>query len=254
LSQAQLSGVRFEEKLGEPIPLNVAFTDEQNRAGRLSDLIGGKPAVLLFVDYTCDNTCGTAANALSAALRDSKLAPGREYSALVVGVDPTDMPSAARTMKRERLGDDDASRAMRFLTGSPEGTQALMAAAGVHVVYDAQRDLYAHPLGVVVVAPDGRVSRYLPGAAVNPSDLRQALVEASRNGIGVATDRLRSVCYSWNSAAGSYVLSPPIMAMAGGIGGVTVLFGGVALVLRLLRRQVHRPKPHRYPVSTRHHA
>jgi protein SCO1/2 len=212
-------------------------------------MIGGRPAVLLFVDYTCDNTCGTAANALAAALRESKLAPGRDYSALVIGVDPVDMPSTARTMKRERLGDDEASRRMRFLTGSPEGTQALMAAAGVHVVYDEQRDLYAHPLGVVVVAADGKISRYLPGVAVNPADLRQALVEASRNQIGSATDRLRSICYSWNATAGSYALSMPIMAMAGGIGGATVLFGGIALALRLLWRHLHRPKPHRYRVS-----
>ena len=243
LSQVELGGVRFEEKLGETLPLNTAFTDEQNKAGRLADMIGGRPAVLLFVDYTCDNTCGTAANALAAALRESKLVSGREYTALVIGVDPTDIPSTARTMKRERLGDDEASRAMRFLTGSPEGTRALMAAAGIHVVYDAQRDLYAHPLGVVVVAADGMVSRYLPGAAVAPTDLRQALVEASQNRVGTPTDRLRSVCYSWNPATGSYVLAPPIMAMAGGLGGATVLFGGIALALRALRRSVHTPKP-----------
>jgi protein SCO1/2 len=245
LRQAELNEVRFEEQLGEKIPLDAGFTDEKGKAGRLAELIGGKPAVLLFVDYTCDNTCGTAAVALAAALRESKLAPGKEYSALVIGVDPTDMPSTARTMKRERLGDDEASKSIRFLVGTPEGTKALMTAAGVHVVYDEQRDLYAHPLGFVVVTGGGTVSRYLAGAAVNAADLRQALVEASQNTIGTATDRLRSVCYSWSAATGSYVVSPPIMA--GSLGGATLLFGGIALALRQGRRHSHGAK--RLPAS-----
>jgi protein SCO1/2 len=246
LRQAELSGVRFEERIGEEIPLDVAFTDEQGKAGRLAELMGGRPTVFLFVDYSCDNTCGTSAAALAAALRGSKLAPNKDHAVFIVGVDPTDMPSTARTMKRERLADDETSRSMRFLVGSPEGTKALMTAAGVHVVYDAQRDLYAHPLGAVVVTGDGKVSRYLPGSAIDAADLRQALVEAGQNKMGTPTDRLRSICYSWDSATGSYVFSMPVLA--GGLGGATLLFGGIALALRHGRRHSNHAKPH-HPVQ-----
>ena len=65
-------------------------------------------------------------------------------------------------------------------------------------------DQFAHGAALMVLTPSGRVSRYLYGFEYNPRDVRLALVEASANKIGNATDAILLLCYHYDPVTGKY--------------------------------------------------
>jgi protein SCO1/2 len=59
---------------------------------------------------------------------------------------------------------------------------------------------------LIVLAPDGKIARYLYGLTFNPRDVRLSLVEASEGKIGTTVDRFILSCFRWNHANGTYQL------------------------------------------------
>src|SRR6185503_12026669 len=94
-----------------------------------------------------------------------------------------------------------------FLTGPESAVRKVADVAGFHYAYDMQQDQFAHPAMLVVLTPDGHISRYLYGFEYKGRDLRLALVEASANKIGSATDQLLLLCYHYDPVTGKYTRS-----------------------------------------------
>jgi protein SCO1/2 len=107
---------------------------------------------------------------------------------------------------------------------------SLTDALGYHYRYDAAADQFAHPAGALVLTSDGRVSRSLASLALNPTDLRLALVEAGGGRIGTFTDRLSLLCYGFDAAHGVY--TPAIARMLKVLAGLTVIgvLGSIAIL------------------------
>ena len=75
---------------------------------------------------------------------------------------------------------------------------------GYHYKYDAATDQFAHASGIMVLTPEGRLSRYFYGVEYAPRDVRLGLVEASQNKIGTAVDQILLFCYHYDPATGKY--------------------------------------------------
>ena len=75
---------------------------------------------------------------------------------------------------------------------------------------------FAHPSGVIVLTPDGRLARYMFGIEYGPRDLRLALVEASAGTLGTAVDTLLLYCYHYDPMTGRYGLPDHARAARGG--------------------------------------
>src|SRR5207245_11246031 len=93
-----------------------------------------------------------------------------------------------------------AAAASHFLTGSEPSIQRLTKAAGFRYVWDEPTKQFAHPTGIVVLTPEGRLARYLFGIEYGPRDLRLALVEASAGKVGSPVDPLLLYCYYYSPA------------------------------------------------------
>ena len=111
---------------------------------------------------------------------------------------------------------------------------------GVRYYYVKSRDEYAHPAVVFLLAPDGRITRYLYGVRFSPRDLRLGLLEASQGKIGSTLDRIILYCYHYDPTTGRY--SATTMNMVRVLGGLTVLLlgGSIAVMLWRERRQPQR--------------
>jgi protein SCO1/2 len=193
------------QRVGKDLPLATRLVDEDGGAVTLGRYFGEAPVVLVFGYYRCPTLCTTLMEAVLTSLSASNLAPDA-YRVVGIGIDPRETPGDA---KRKASAYRRAFGGMRIdlLTGSERETRALAAAAGVSYAYDARHAQYSHPLGFVVVSPDGRVSRYFAGVAFDPREARLALVEASDSKVGSLTDRIFLRCAHYDAAAGRYTLA-----------------------------------------------
>ncbi|MEZ0167416.1 SCO family protein [Microvirga sp. TS319] len=225
LTERDLSEVTLAPQPEARVPASLNFRDLSNRNMTLGEALAGRPALLIPVDYTCRSTCGPALSILEGALIQTGLQAGRDYRLIVVGIDPKDSSDDARAFVHARIGDDALLASISVLTGDPSAVRTLTASLGYRALYDAGKDQFAHPSGVVALLPDGRVSRVLSALALDPQDLRFALVESGEGRIGGMTDRLMLLCYGFDAVHGIYtpVISRVLQAACAGTLAVLML-------------------------------
>jgi len=196
--------------------------------------------VLIFAYYSCPMLCTQVINGLASALAVLSLEPGRDLEIVVVSFDPHDTPETAAAKKAgyleryQRPGTDAASH---FLTADQPSIERLTRAAGFRYVWDEPTRQFAHPSGVIVTTPDGRLARYLFGIEYGPRDLRFALVEASAGKVGSVVDTVLLYCYHYDPMTGRYGLV--IMRALRVAGAATVLALGAFVFIMVRREQRH---------------
>jgi len=233
-----LESVDYEQRLGNPLPRDAQFRDEQGRAVAIGDYLGGHPVVLVPAYYHCPMLCTLVLDGVVRALRGLG-SPALDIDVVVLGFDPAETPALAAERKASLLGKSDQPGRWHLLTGDETSIRAVTDAIGFRYAWDADNKQWAHPAGIVVVTPDGRVARYLFGIDYAPRDLRLAIVEASAGRLGSIVDRLLLFCYHYDPAAGAYgLVVMRIMRVAGALTAVAVA-GFVVLALRRERRALH---------------
>jgi len=203
-----LAGVGIDQKLDRQVPLDLTFRDEAGRTVPLSSFFSGrKPVILALVYYQCPMLCTMILNGVESSLKAVSFDPGRDFEVLSVSFDPKDTPQLAASKKQmylRRYGRPGTANGWHFLTGDEANIQALTSAVGFRYKYDAASGQFAHASGIMVLTPQGRLSRYLYGVEYAPRDVRLALVEASENKIGSPVDQLLLFCYHYDPATGKY--------------------------------------------------
>lgn len=222
--------IRIDQNLGGQLPMDLSLRDEEGRPVRLGDLFAGKPVVMTLAYARCPMLCGMVREGMAKGVRPLGMTPGREFTLLTISIDPketTEATAAARTAALKELSSDPklaeaaASGGWRFLSGDAAAVEALTTAAGFRYVYDPKSDQFAHSSGVMIVTPDGRLSRYLLGIEFAPRDLRLALVEASAGRIGTLADKLALLCLQYDPTTGHYGATIITVMRIGGV--LTVL-------------------------------
>ncbi len=232
-----LREIGWEQRLGERVPLDIPLRDETGRAVKLGDYFGRRPVVLALVYYECPMLCTLTLNGLTSAMSVLRFDLGREYEVVTVSFEPKETPALAAAKKAayvKRYKRPGAEAAWHFLTGDQEAIQRLTQTTGFRYKWDAATRQYAHPSGVVVLTPDGRLARYLYGIEYAPKDLRFALVEAAEGRIGTPVDSLALYCYQYDPATGSYGAAVMRLLRAG---AVLTLFGLCAFWAAMWRRE-----------------
>ncbi len=233
LTQMELARVAVAPPPDARAPLDLAFTEaEGERAVTLAAVAGGRPVLLLPVDYTCGNVCDPMLSLSAAALEATGLVAGRDYGFVLVGLDPRDDAAAARRMLAADLGAAPSPVRPRALVGTAAAVETLTRALGYGYVPDPGTDSIAHPAAAILLTPEGRVARILSPLALNGRDLRLALVEAGEGRTGSLGDRLALLCYGFDAARGIY--TPLVRRILAAAGVATVL--GIGLLVLLLAR------------------
>src|SRR5258706_1260845 len=151
--------------------------------------------------------CGEALAGLSSAMRLVKFDVGNEFDVITVSFDPRETPDMAAAKKKDyvaRYGRPNAAAGWHFLTGQPESINARTKVVGFQYQSDARSNQYAHATAIMVLTPQGRISRYFYGVDFPPKDLRMGLVGASQGKIGNAVDAVLLYCYHFNPQTGKY--------------------------------------------------
>jgi protein SCO1/2 len=220
--------------------------DERGRMVRLGDYFGKRPVVLVFAYYECPMLCAQVITGIAKTLNVLSLEPGHDFDFVTVSFDPRDTPTAAAAKKAlylERYTHPGADEASHFLSGTPAAIEQVTKAAGFRYVWDEVTGQFAHPTGVVVVTPDGRLARYIFGVEYGPRDLRLALVEASAGRIGSAVDALLLYCFHYDPMTGRYGLVIMRAIRLGGAATLLTLGGFIFVMLRRERARHRAPGP-----------
>ncbi|MGH7971104.1 MAG: SCO family protein, partial [Limisphaerales bacterium] len=161
-----LSQIRFDQRINAQVPLDLAFRDDMGRRVALSQYFDRKPVVLVLGYYQCPMLCTLVLNGLVAALEDVKWTAGTEFEVVDVSINPLETPPLAAAKKSTYLrsyGRAGAAAGWHFLTGDASSIKQLADMVGFHYAYDPVSKQYAHPSGVIVLTPKGKVSQYVFG-------------------------------------------------------------------------------------------
>ena len=232
---AQLQNVGFDPQLNAQIPLDLPFVDENGANVRLRDYFKQKPVVLAFVYYGCPILCNQVEQGVVGALRMLSFTPGRDYEVVFVSFDPRESPNMAAQKKNSALAHfrrPETASGWHFLTGTKESIDAATKAANFRYSFDAKNNLFAHASGIMLLTPDGRISRYFYGVEYPGRDMRLGLVDASAGKIGTPIDRALLFCYQYDPSTATYSTSILKIIRLGGILTVLCIVGGILIFRR----------------------
>lgn len=204
---AAVAEAGFDQRLDAALPLDLEFRDEAGETVRLGDLVRERPVLLSFNYFHCTDLCPLMLEQLAKTLGQLDLTLGEQYSVVTVSIDPAETTQEAAQKKQDLLalyGHAAPAGGWHFLLGAPTVLSVLAQAAGLRYSYDAGTKQYVHPLGLLVLTPQGRIARYLYGLDIPARDIRLALIEASQGQIGSPLDQVALLCYHYDPLSGTY--------------------------------------------------
>lgn len=232
----ELKNIGIVEHLGEPIDLNLTFTDETGATVPLKTYFDGKrPVVMTLAYYGCPNLCGLLLNGMTDTFKEMSWSTGQEFEYVNVSIDPKETPELAAQKKENFLKTYDrpaGAKGWHFLTGTEDNIKALAKQIGFSYFYDPDEKQYAHGSALYILTPDGKLSRYLFGVTFEPRDMRLGLLEATQGKIGNIVDHVLLYCYRYDPKSRKYSLFATRLLKLGA--GVTIvgIVGGILLLRR----------------------
>jgi protein SCO1/2 len=239
-----LKRVGIDQKLNQAIPLDLTFRDENGANVQLRQFFGQKPVILTLVYYNCPMLCTQVLNGVESSLKELSTDIGNQYDVVTISIDPTESHVLAKTKKEMYVGmygRPGAAQGWHFLTGDEPQIKQLADAVGFRYAYDPDTKQFAHASAIMLLTPEGKISRYFYGIQYPTRDLRLGLVEASEGKIGTPVDQVLLFCYHYDPATGKYGLLISHVIQAGG--ALTVLIMGIGMLI--LFRGEHYAPPQR---------
>jgi protein SCO1/2 len=198
--------------------------------------------------------CSMVMSSITSSLGLLSLDAGQDFEVVMISFDPRETPALAASRKEEylkRYSRAGAAAGWHFLTGDQPDIDRLTKAAGFRYVWDEETKQFAHPAGIIVLTPEGRLARYLFGLEFGARDLRLALVEASAGRIGSAIDSALLYCYHYDPMTGRYgFLVMRVLRIAG---AATVL-ALVSFIWIMIRREHSARSAQHSALSAQHSA
>lgn len=225
-----LQTVGIEQRLGEQLPLDAAFKDENGQTVKLGDYFNkGRPTILALVYYECPMLCNQVLNGLTGTLKGINLEAGKDFDVVAISFDAkefdkSDLAKNKKTGYLERYGRPGTENGWHFLTGEQASIDAVTKAVGFSYEWDERSNQFAHASAIMIATPEGKLSRYLYGIDYAPRDVRLGLVESAENKVGGVTEQLLLYCYHYDPSTGKYGFA--VLSVMRGAAIVTLLAMG----------------------------
>jgi protein SCO1/2 len=233
--------IGIDQKMGSQLPLNTPFLDENGEAVTLQKYFTGKPVVMNLIFYNCAGTCTMVLDGMIAGFKKTTdVQIGRDFEVVTVSIHPKETPELARNKKAaymKMLAANHNPNGWHFLTGRWESIQAVAKALGFRFTYDPVSDIISHPAGIMILAPNGQVSRYITGITYPGERITEA-VKAAQTGVIAAAEKKPILfgCLVFDPARGRYSLQ--ILGVIK-VAGVLTALGLAVAILRMVRRETH---------------
>ena len=228
--------VGIDQHLGEQVTLSLPVRDENGTVRTLGSYFGKRPVILVMAYYECPNLCTMVMNGVFAGIMPLSLVAGKDYDVVSVSINPHDSSVLAKAKKNTYLtGYHQMDRAdgYHFLTADESTIEQLCNEVGFRYSYDTESHQFAHASGIMILTPEGKLSRYLMGVVFTQKDLKYGLMDASGGKIGSLADKLVLYCYHYDPSQSKYGLAITRILRIGGV--ITLL--AIGLMFYLFRRR-----------------
>lgn len=219
--------IGVDEHLGQYVPLDLKFIDENGDTVTLQQLIS-KPTILTLVYYNCPGLCSPLLSGVVEVLDKMNLKPGIDYQVLTISFNPRETVALAREKKRNyfaafRKKKNFPPDAWHWMVGDSANIARLTKAVGFR--YKKSKDGFLHPALITVLSEKGKIARYLYGITYLPFDLQMAIVEASQGRVGPTIAKVLRLCFNYDPKGRKYVFN--FLRVAGAL----VIFSVIVFVV-----------------------
>ncbi len=236
----ELRDIGIDEKLNAPLPLDTRFVDEAGKEVALRDYFHkDRPVVLQLSYFGCPMLCSLVSNGLVESLNNLTLTMGKDFEVINLSFDPNEGAALAARKKQSFLDAYNrpaGAEAWHFLTGKPEAIKAVTEAVGFRYKWVENVHQFSHPAALILLTPDGKVSRYLYGVNYEAKTLRLSLVEASQGKVGSSVDKFLLTCFHYDAYAGKYTATAMGIMRVAGVLTVIVLATVITFLVRREKR------------------
>lgn len=218
-----LQNLGVDEHLGEFIPLDAKFATSTGDSVVLGDLLEeGKPVLLNPLYYECPMLCGLVLDGTINVIEELQWKPGKDFIVISISIDPEEDAELAARSKENYLSQMDSvtKSGWYFLTGEKSQIDKVVEAVGFRYKEIEGTGEFAHSAAIMLLSPEGKITRYLYGVSYDEFNVRSALYEAADGKIGSTIDKVVMYCYQYDPDSGSYV---PVAINIMKLGGLATL-------------------------------
>ncbi|MCU0362258.1 MAG: SCO family protein [Bacteroidales bacterium] len=219
------------EHLGDTIPMDLWFLNEENDTVVIGDLID-KPTILLFVYFDCPFMCSPLMDGVAEVVSNLDMNLGTDYQIITISFNTKDTPEKAREKKVnfvQRISKENQKHWM-YLTGTQENITQMTEALGFR--YKAQGLDFAHASAIMLISPHGIITRYLYGLSFLPFDLKMAIIEAQKDIARPTINKILEYCFAYNPSSKTYTIQITRI-----VGTFTIAIALIVLAVLILKRK-----------------
>jgi len=227
--------VGIDEKLGAFIPGDALFTSSDGDTLILVEYID-KPTIVSLVYYNCPGICTPLLGGIVDVLDKIDLKPGIDFQVLTISFNPEDSPELARNKKRNYVRSFNKPfpvEAWTWATGNAQNINKFTSSVGFRYMRD--KDDFAHPASLIVLSPEGKITRYLYGITYLPFDLKMAIIEASEGRATPTVAKFLQFCFSYDREGQKYAFN--FTRVGGSVILLFILVFVVVLVIKPKRKK-----------------
>ena len=209
ISNAGTLGI--QEHLGKQVDTSLTFLDEKGERVTLKKLMDGKPTILTLNYFRCAGICTPQLNELAKVLGRLDLAENTDYKVVTVSFaedEPSELAAAKRKTMLQTIPRDYVVDAWRYVIGENNNSHVLSDQVGFvfeKTVTEQGKVDYIHGAALIILSPDGKITRYLNGVDQLPFDVKMALIEASNGTVGPTVAKMVEYCFSYDPKGRTYI-------------------------------------------------
>ena len=199
------------EKLGNMVPLDLTFINEEGKSVTLKKLMDGKPTMISLNYFRCAGICTPQLNDMAKMLTRLDLAENIDYKVLTIGFaedEGYELAAAKRKTMLHAIQRDFVQDAWHFVIGENNSSGILADLVGFSyskTVSEAGVVDYVHAGVLIMLSPEGKVTRYLNGIEQLPFDVKMALMEAGEGKVGPTIAKNLLYCFAYDPKAKKYI-------------------------------------------------
>ncbi|MCF8229903.1 MAG: hypothetical protein K9J24_13225, partial [Bacteroidales bacterium] len=158
--------------------------------------------------YECPGNCSPLLEGVAEVVSRTDMELGKDYQVFTVSFNPAETPRLAGDKKKnyaKLVKNKDVSEGWSYFVGDSASIDQLLNGVGFKVK-KVGKD-WIHPTALIVLSPDGKITRYLHGLEFLPFDLKMAVAEAQKGKSGPTINKVLRYCFSYDPEGKTYVFN-----------------------------------------------